>query len=304
MPCRPARTLPACATLFLSTTAIAAGEAHRWLFNEPAGQTPNHTSTHADDHAESPVPIEPDYRVRLEPAAWFAGLAGEVQLPGSDLTLDFDDLNLDSTGVRPAAEATVLRGPWRVTLRGFSADEEGTTTATFAGSLGNVAFVPGDVLRSEVSMASVELEGGYRFDPFALGKRSDGDPVDVESWFELVGGARIHSFDFDFAVEGGGNQGESRLLAEPIVGSRWAIEIDRQFTVDVTGTVGGFALDGDTYAFSVDVIVGGTWRINPNAGVQIGYRQLVTLFGDGEGDDEFVGRSSAAGLYIGADFRF
>lgn len=285
----------------------AQAEEHRWLFNQRAEADQRLSDSDpvgVDGAVDHPIPFEPDWRFRIEPSAWFAGPAGEVQLPGSGLTLDFGDLNLDSTAIRPMAEAHLRNGPWRVTLRGFTVDEEGTTTATFSGALGNVAFSTGDVLRAEVSMASVELEGSYRFEPFVMGRRSDGAPVDLDSWFEVIAGARVHTFDFDFAVEGGASQGESRVFGEPLVGLRWNLEIDKDFSIDVMGTIGGFAIDDNTYSVSADVIAGGTWRITPNAGIQIGYRQLASFYGDGEGADEFVGQGSTAGLYFGADFRF
>lgn len=287
----------ALATLVIVAASYRSASAeHRWLFNEPSAEQ-------ADQEAGAPVPFAPDWTLRAEPSAWFAGVAGKIRMPGSGTSLEFDQLNLDNTGFVPMVEAHYRRDRWRLTLRGFTLDESASSTAAFDGTFGELSFNAGDTLTSDFSLTSVELEGSYRFEPFAIGRRAEGDVVDLDTWFELVGGVRVYAMDFDVAVEST-RQSESRIFGEPLVGVRWNLEIDRTFSIDVIGSLGGFAVDGDTYSVSADVIVGGTWRVTPNAGVQIGYRQLASFFGDGSGEGEFSGSASTAGLYAGFELRF
>lgn len=249
------------------------------------------------------VPFEPDWTLRVEPVAWFAGVAGSMRLPGSSTEFEFDELNLDNTAVVPMVEAHFRRDRWQLTLRGFTLDESASATVEEAGTFGSLTYGAGDTLLSDFSLTSIELEGSYRFDSFAVGRREAGDPVDLDSWFELVGGVRVYAFDFDVAT-GSQSLSESHIFGEPLVGLRWNLEIDRTFSIDLIGSLGGFAIDGDTYSVSADVVLGGQWRITPNAGVLVGYRQLASFFSSGSGANEVSGTASTAGVYLGLELRF
>ena len=227
------------------------------------------------------------------------------------------ELNLDSPRPSPYFELHLRRDRWRLGTSGFwfsQADRiAGVVEAT---QLGTLSLVPGDRARSSLDFWSFEAVAAYRFldraweEPgvSARAEPSEGGAAPLALGLDALAGVRVYSADLTVDRLAGagtlaGSVSEEGLWAEPIVGIKADAEIYKQFTVDFQTTFGIQPLT-DHDSWSWDVQVDGTWRPWPNVGVQIGYRQLIYRLNDGTGNDQFLFRGSAAGLFAGVEIRF
>ncbi len=284
------------------------------LREPPAPETPV-TPT---DAATLPDRFAPDWTIQVEPTMWFVGPSGKFKLPVSSGTgpgafttegdkIRVNDLDLDSTRIRPAGTLTVASGKWRFAFWGSEYElGRSSTTVNFAGRLGAVAFAPGDRLKLDLSLGTYELSAGYRiweYD-FAEHTAQKSAAVPAQLNIHLLGGARL--YDLEIGAENLSTPGRaegSRVFVEPMVGVRAEAIIDTDLSVILQLTAGGLPL-GSTSSYSFDIVTAFQWRATTNIGVQIGWRQLGFDLSDGKDQDKFQYSGRLAGLFTGVVIRF
>ncbi|CAG1001640.1 hypothetical protein PHYC_02931 [Phycisphaerales bacterium] len=258
--------------------------------------------------APSIWPEEERWTLSFEPAVWYVGLSGDVQLPrssedagGNDRT-DLADLNLDSAPlVQPLGEITLRRGRWGVSMRGaaFSSDRSATGVA---GQIGDVAIADGDRINASVDLIDAEFEGMYTIYRDGLRPRRTG--YWLRPRLDLVFGVRVIENEWRVEnLENGGVATADELVAHPLVGVKLTADIVDEFSLDMKADFGGLPLP-EGWSYGVDILVGGTWRPAPHVGVQIGYRALFLGVSSGRGDAEFEFGGAAQGLYAGLSVDF
>lgn len=263
-----------------------------------------------------PPPVDEQWKLRFEPAAWYVGFSGDLTLPtnlgASPATekRNIDTLDLDDPQIAPLLELHVSKNDWTVSLRGFFSNAEGTSTG-LTGAIGNLEFVTDDTLRSSIDAASIELEVAYclrerRMNRDADGVHAFGYRVDV------LGGVRLYSISADIArtnplvlfPEGTVlSESADEIFIEPQVGAKLTMVLYEQVTVDLTVSLGGNPL-GDNNSFSFDIIAGFAWQPTPNFGVQIGYRSLIWGLEAESETTPFEWSGAAQGLYGGVVLTF
>ena len=248
-----------------------------------------------------------DWTVRVQPRAWFAGISGDVRLPGGSEEVSFDQLDLDEPALRPMLELDYRKDRWRITLNAFYVDEQSEVSSSSADTLGGIAFVPGDRLNSSVQYLSVEALGGYEMWRYAGGTRDDGRS-NVESIVELVGGVRFSAFNVEFEANRGstrlGRSEASHLFGMPMAGVRWRLGLYQMFEMETNLNVGAFDTGGDHSSSSINASTQLAYRPTPNLGALFGYRVILNDFQDGSGDSGFEYFGDTAGLYVGVELRF
>lgn len=265
---------------------------------------------------DASIPAEPAdgwWTIRFEPVALYGAPGGKVRFPTTGATssrVELDDLNLDDPRIGPMGRLMAARGPWRLSLSGlgFSASDRGSTSDA-TGTLGDVAFAPGDRFTSDLAYQTFDVSASYR----VLRHRGEVDEQGIarlETTLDVVGGIRVHHTDFDVTVTpAGAPPGSStrvsadELFAEPFLGARLELDFSRTFGIDVESTIGGFTTgDRSSICFTIDA--GFVYRPIPVVGLRVGYHMLVFDLRDGDSSDDFQWRGSFAGLYWGAQFSF
>lgn len=272
----------------------------------------------AQDEASTAGPrwVEDErWTVRIEPAAWYVGLRGDVQLPRAsgepgNFATDLSAFDLDdSSMLQPLGEITLRRGDWGIALRGFVYSQDSQARGR-AGRVGDLVIADGDRIVSSVEMVNFEIEGMYTLVKGARSALSARDGYKVRWRVDALAGVRV--LDTQWAITSPDlvatdtsllSAGAEETAFHPLVGMKVSATFVEQFTVDVKVDVGWLGL-GDTSSYGVDILVGGTWQPHRNFGVQVGYRALAfgVSSGDGAGEYEFTG--SAQGLYAGVVLEF
>lgn len=264
--------------------------------------------------------LAPAWRVQIEPSFWYVSPSGRVKLPVSSGTgpggftsagddVKLERLNLDSPRFEPAGEVHLTSARWRFTFSGATYSVEQDTTADSTFRLGSITAAPGDRLDVDFDFTTVEATAGYRF----LG-RDFADPAHTERPDQAVAavgrvyalfGARFYDVGFDVRTASGPFQQASadQFFAEPIAGLRAELDLAESFTLDLQLTAGGLPA-GSSSSYSIDIQAGFQWRLHPNLGIQIGYRQLAYWLADGEDAEEFEYNGRLAGLFAGMTLRF
>lgn len=284
------------------------------LREPPAPETPANTT----DTATLPDRFSPDWTLQVEPTVWFVGPSGKFKLPVNSGTgpggfttegdkIRVNDVDLDSTRLRPAGTLTLASGKWRFAFWGSEYElGRSSTTVDFAGRLGAVAFAPGDQLKLDLSLGTYELSAGYRiwdYD-FAENTKIKNAAVDAQLIIHLLGGARL--YDLEIGAENLSSPGRaegSHVFAEPMIGVRAEAIIDTDFSVILQLTAGGLPLYS-TSSYSFDVVAAFQWRPTRNIGLQIGWRQLAFDLSDGRDLNKFEYSGRLAGLFTGVVIRF
>jgi hypothetical protein len=254
-----------------------------------------------------PAMNDPDrWTVQISPRVWYLSPGGKIRLPGAGPSnqVKVNDLDLDQARAWPAGEIALKSGDWRFGLAAghFGLNRETTVAAGF--QLGDVTVDAGSRVRTELEWTNVQVTGGYRLYTHDFGA-ADANPSRHVLRLDGLLGARFTDLSVNFDRLGGPPARDSAdaLWIEPIAGAHLEIQIARDFSVDLEVTGGGQPF-GDTTAYSLDAVVGFTWRVVDGVGVQIGWRQVVHSLKDGEGVAEFGHRGSFAGLFGGVVIRF
>ncbi|MBS0197144.1 MAG: hypothetical protein JSR77_10330 [Planctomycetes bacterium] len=264
----------------------------------------------AGDQAAQSAPIasEPEpWRIEVHPGIWYVGFSGDLKLPrssgGANVTTDIDQLELTGPRIAPYGEATLRRGRWLASLRGFVFSADAQAQQTASGNLGNIDFNSGDSIKSSLDVATVELMGGYEF---LLTEREamTGGGYKLRFGIDGLVGARLLDFDYQGTLVGSGvSSGHDEFTAHPMAGVRMHADFYEQFTVTLEVSAGGLPL-GDDSSYGFDIVVGGQWRPIQHVGVQIGYRALFMGLKSGSDNEQFDYSGAGQGLFAGVTFSF
>jgi hypothetical protein len=200
------------------------------------------------------------------------------------------------------------KGDWGLSLRGFSysADENAPGTE---GRFGDVPIETGDDVGSSVEIAGFDLEVRYTFLPFK-DKRVVPGPSRLRPRLDAVAGLRAYDTSWsvinrtlDVPPGSSANVASAdEFFVQPVAGVKASIEMYDQFTIDAQFVVGSMPF-GDT-SYTVDLLVGGSWKPAPNVGVQLGYRTLFLGLSSGHDDAAFEFTGALQGLYLSAVIEF
>lgn len=267
----------------------------------------------AESGKSQPVPglDHPSWTLRLEPMAWYASFAGDLEMPGNPGTaqnaFDLENFDLDEPRFAPVGFVHIQFDKWRFSVGGVfvSADDrEGSVDQ--GGTLGDLNLAAGDVTNSSIDFWSAEIQAAYRLIHKKMGTTQDGKDR-VVFGLEPVVGVRMYSADVEIEALSGASSGLSTsgddTFYEPIAGLKLEGEFAEAFTVDLQ-TNFGYGPWNDRESFSWDIMIGGAWRPIPNVGVRIGYRQLLFDLESGSGSETFHLDGSLAGLMLGVEVRF
>ncbi len=239
-------------------------------------------------------------RFEVEPFLWYVAPGGEVGVQGSPL-LHTNDLNIDNPNIGGGAEVHFHDGPWRFSLLGSVAGQQGGSVAQNAVNFGALAVAPGDSLHTEFDMTTLGLRVGYRVWEFAADPDAHGTPV-FRSSLEAVAGLR--AYDYSLSVErvsGAGGRAEGDMFQiEPIVGVKWSIEFDELFAIDLATNLGYIPEISNQSSSSFDITAGFRYMPIPTVAAQIGYRLLVYDLAS----DDVETEGALAGLYGGVTLSF
>jgi hypothetical protein len=314
-----------CLAVSLFAGGIARADATSLSFREPPAEGAKPAATVDSSQPTVCPPIPPqasdEFHVFIDPTLWYVGPSGKFALPvrsgtgpGAFTTegdkIRVNDLDLDTTRLRPAGSLAVSTGHWRFSFTGSEYElARAASAASTSGRLGSVAFASGDRLKLDFSFGTYELDAGYRIADydFRPGCTKQDFVVDAYLFVHAFIGARI--YDVNMAAEGvggtspGARAEESNVFAEPIIGARAEAVIASDFSLVLQLSAGGMALYSTT-SYSLDVSLAFQWRPIEHVGVQIGWRQLAFNLVDGKGLDRFEYTGRLAGLFAGVTIQF
>lgn len=254
-------------------------------------------------------PVRTPWTLKFEPSAWYVAANGTARLPGSasagnGQSFEVADLNLDSPRLMPAGELMLRRGDWRfrIMASGLDVDDRGVS-ASSPGQVGDVPFGSGDTLRSSLEVMTLAADAEFAFHTY----NSEPGSVPITSTVFALGGIRAIDAEISSQVVSGGSavgtaSGDA-LHAHPYAGVRWELVLARDFTIDLTTSIGGLSF-GDGESWSSDILVGFQWNPTEHFGLQAGYRQLLFGIETDEAPTEFAWQGGLAGVYAGATLRF
>jgi hypothetical protein len=251
---------------------------------------------------------DPDrWTVQLLPRAWYVSPSGKFRLPSTQPTagnqVRVETLNLDAPRFSPYGEVQVRADAFRFAISAASYSVDRSATSDRAFRLGDVEVAAGQVTDSSFELTTLQASVGYRFFTKDFGQDGGGRPGMTMLHLEGLAGLRLYEVDIDVSGPGGARSGSDETFGEPFVGARAELRLVRDFSVEVELNGGGFG-DGDRSVYSLDTVLGFAWRPWEAVGVQIGWRQLLFNFQDGEGASEFEYQGGLAGLYGGVMIRF
>jgi hypothetical protein len=308
-------------TLTLGAGALA--DATTLSFEPPpdAAKTPATPDPNQPVVCLPPPQADDAFHITVEPMAWYVGPSGKFSLPVNSGTgpagyttegdkVKVNDLDLDSTRLRPAGILTVSTGRWRFSFNGSQYElSQAAAQAETSGRLGSVAFAQGDPLKLNFSFGTYELDAGYRIADydFRPGCSSQDFVVDAYVLVHAFLGARIYDVDISAQSVGGNTPGAraegSNVFAEPIIGVRGEAIFARDFSLVLQLSAGGLPLYS-TQSYSFDISLAFQWRPIENVGIEIGWRQLAFDLTHGRNLDKFEYSGRLAGLFGGVTIRF
>ncbi|RNC82647.1 MAG: hypothetical protein ED559_12985 [Phycisphaera sp.] len=248
-------------------------------------------------------PSDPlEYTYEIEPFVWFVSPGGDVGYARGTELVDTENLSIDDPALYGGAEFHIIRDKWRFSLLGAVASQNGAAVQSTARTLGPLAVAAGDTVRTEIDINTYSLRTGYRVWEFEPDPNERGIP-EISSAVEVVAGVRAFDYSLESEIIAGGTPGSvegDMFHLEPIVGAKWEIHFQDQYTIDFSSNFGYLPEIDDQSSSSLDLTVGFKYRPTPNVGAQIGYRLLVF---DLE-SDEVEAEGALAGLYGGIAIRF
>lgn len=247
-----------------------------------------------------------DWTIEVNPRLWWVSPSGDLQLPGTTAAkVGIEDLDLDTPEFTPAGSFAINADRFRFSFFGSSYSRDARFAAGSAFQLGTLSVSAGDDVHSMFDLGIYELTVGYRFyqHDFALSSLNPADCAHLVLGLYVVGGVRMYDLNIQVERPGVGSTGTDQFFIEPIAGIRAEHTITRDFTVNLQLDGGGFG-DSDRTSYSFNISVDFQWRPIPWLGLQIGWRQTLYSFTDGENATEFQYDGAMAGLFAGLVLRF
>lgn len=214
------------------------------------------------------------WTIEARPILWFAALGGDIRLGRGGTNVKAEDLRLDRPSVTPGGEFRFREGDLTFGISAFGYSHNNEASAAVAFNAGATAIPAGTRVRSEATVTSGELTGGYRV--WGHDFRNDGEPLenapDVSLRLDIYGGARFINPRVSIATAAATVE-ESTLLGQPLLGARLQLEMLEKTTLDFSIDYGIWP--GDEREFrSVNVHVGFQWRPWGNVGFEFGWRGM------------------------------
>ena len=256
---------------------------------------------------DSPKPgAAPDpWRLRVDLVAWYVAPGGKLRLPsstGGGQEVRMETMDLDNPRLSPLAEVRLAVNDWRFEFSGFTYQASNDASfAESAGQLGDVAFAPGDQLRTRLDFSSFEARAGYRV--YATSLAPEENPSNLHFGLDVIAGARLYDTSVNVRQASGPDiPSTHEFFAEPLAGVRGELELYERFSIEVRTDFG--YIPGGHSVWSWDIAALGVYRPITNVGILIGYRQLLFDLDAGSGNDEYRFRGGMAGLFTGVELRF
>lgn|GEM_PF-1048793 len=288
--------------------ALATADAEPSSRRPAALDRPNMVDERDQAQAERRPPrkLASDWRLQIEPMAWFPSLNGDLIVTPGD-RFNIDAISLSELRVAPAVQVAYRRERWTVMGDAhwfeFESDAASDRPLVLAGE--NIAR--GDVVESDIRYAGGTLALGYRLWDLPIdyaGRPDDATRFNVPPFgthvsLDLYGGARLYYFDLQLQTDDGLELVDtSSTWVDPIVGARLAVDLPRGFGFDVASDFGGFTLGSD---FAWNIEVGFTYHLADSIAAEIGFRHMQT---DYTGNDDLDWDITLAGLFGSVVFRY
>ncbi|MGQ0628850.1 MAG: hypothetical protein ACT4PL_12220 [Phycisphaerales bacterium] len=245
------------------------------------------------------------FTVQVTPRAWYTSPSGRFKLPATGpggRTVRVETLDLDAPRVSPYAEMQVRAGDFRFTFSGAAYEVDRGATVGSATQIGDIDLNPGDETDSSFEYSTFNLSIGYRFYEKDFGKDGGGSPGRTVLRIDGEAGVRLHDIDIS-VTSGAATASYDGFFGEIFLGGRVELQFARDFSVDLVLNGGGFS-DSERSVTSLDGSIAFSWRPVEAIALQLGWRQLLFDFQDGEGDGEFEFTGGMAGLFAGVVLRF
>lgn len=259
----------------------------------------------ATDPLAAPASLA-DWTVEVNPRLWWVSPSGKMQLPGSTASkVRVETLDLDTPEFTPAGSVAINADRFRFSFFGSSYSRDARFSAGSAFQLGTLSVTAGDAVHSMFDLGMYELTLGYRFyrRDFAIDSLAPAECAHLLLDLYVLGGARLYDLDVQVERPTIATTGADQLFVEPIAGVRSELSVTRDFTINLQLDGGGYG-DSDRTSYSFNISVDFQWRPISWMGVQIGWRQTLYSFTDGENATSFEYDGAMAGLFAGLSFRF
>ncbi|MCU0975034.1 MAG: hypothetical protein MUC71_01815 [Steroidobacteraceae bacterium] len=221
-----------------------------------------------------------EWQHEFAPYLWATGMDGTAGVGPVEASVDvgFSDI-LDNLEMAFLGTYRASKGPLSLTM-----------DVVYMG-LGETVRGPGGLVTADIDMDQTALEGTAGW---ALTEQ-----------FVLFGGLRYVDLSVD--VQARTPQGDlgaasgSESWVDPIVGARYTIPFNDQWSLALRGDIGGFGIGSD-FAWQAAAAV--RWQASPRVGVLAAYRYVDMDYEDGSGAGFFKYDMSISGPALGVVFTF
>ena len=169
-------------------------------------------------------------------------------------------------------------------------DRYSITVDTIYMSLGATEKGPGGVLKGDIGLDQLALEGDFGY--------AISDAVTV------LGGLRYNDISSDVKVSGplGVRKASgSKSWVDPLVGAIYTHRFNDTWSLNLRGDVGGFGIGSD---FAWQGLATVRWQVTPTVGVLGAYRYIDMDYEDGSGNRRFLYDMAISGPALGVVFSF
>lgn len=227
----------------------------------------------------APVIQASDWQHEIAPYLFAAGMDGTAGVGPieADVSQSFGDIvsNLDMG----------FMGAYRGTK-----DKYSITVDTIYMSLGVTEKGPGGVLRGDVGVEQLALEGDFGYS--------------LSEAVTVFGGLRYNDISSDVKVSGplGTRKASgSKSWVDPLIGAIYSHKFNDTWSMSLRGDIGGFGIGSD---FAWQGLATLRWQVTPTVGVLGAYRYIDMDYEDGSGNGRFLYDMAITGPALGVVFSF
>lgn len=157
-------------------------------------------------------------------------------------------------------------------------------------SLGVTEKGPGGVLRGDVGVEQLALEGDFGYS--------------LSEAVTVFGGLRYNDISSDVKVSGplGTRKASgSKSWVDPLIGAIYSHKFNDTWSMSLRGDIGGFGIGSD---FAWQGLATLRWQVTPTVGVLGAYRYIDMDYEDGSGNGRFLYDMAITGPALGVVFSF
>lgn len=226
-----------------------------------------------------PIAHADEWKHEIAPYLFAAGMDGTAGIGPieADVSQSFSDIvsNLEIG----------FMGAYRATKDRYS-----ITFDTIYMGLGATSKGPGGLLKADVDMDQLALEGDFGYA--------------VTDSVTVIGGLRYNDISTDIKVTGplGVNKASgSKSWVDPLVGAIYGHKFNDTWSMTLRGDIGGFGIGSD---FAWQGLATVRWQATPTVGVVGAYRYIDMDYEDGKGNKRFLYDMAISGPALGVVFSF